>query len=58
MGNFDLMRFLPHTGAPMLREFNIRTLPVYPIAPFTPGPATFATAIGDTQRRWNSYVLI
>jgi len=58
MSNHDLIRFLPQTGASMLREFNMRTLSVYPITPFTPGPVTFATAIGDTQRRWNSYVLI
>ena len=44
--------------ASFLREFNVRTLAVYPITPFTPGPVTFAAAIGDTQRRWNSYVLI
>ena len=44
--------------ASIIREFNVRTFAVYPITPYTPGPVTFAAAISDTQRRWNSYVLI
>ena len=42
----------------IVREFNARSYDPYPAVPFTPGnPVSFASAIDDTQRRWNSYML-
>jgi len=59
MSNFDSITIIIlGPVASIIRDFNVRTLAVYPITPYTPGPVTFAAAIGDTQRRWNSYVLI
>jgi hypothetical protein len=45
------------SGISNIREFSVRTLAVYPITPFTPGVVSFQSAIGDTQQRWNSYML-
>jgi hypothetical protein len=45
-------------GISYIREFSVRTLAVLPITPFTPGVVSFQSAIGDTQQRWNSYMLV
>jgi len=45
------------SGISYIREFSVRTLAVHPITPFTPGVVCLQTAIGDTQQRWNSYML-
>jgi hypothetical protein len=58
LSNFDEIKFGPVGGIPRIREFSVRTLAVYPITPFTPGPVTFAATLGDTQSRWNSYMII
>ena len=42
---------------PVLREFNVRASAVYTAIPFTAGDVSFASSIGDTQKRWNSYML-
>jgi hypothetical protein len=57
MSNIDVVRINPHSGVPFIREFNIRTQAAYPTAPFTPGPVSFASAMGSSQLRWNSYML-
>jgi hypothetical protein len=56
--NFDEIKFGLSTGSPRIREFSVRTLAVYPIAPYTIGDVTFAATLGDTQSRWNSYMII
>ena len=56
--NFDEIKFGVFDGAPRMRELSVRTLAVYPITPFTPGDVTFASTLGDTQSRWNSYMII
>jgi hypothetical protein len=56
--NFDAVKFGVVDGISRVREFSVRTLAVYPITPFTPGPVTFASTLGDTQSRWNSYMII
>jgi hypothetical protein len=56
--NFDEIKFAVYDGAPRIREYSGRTLAVYPTSPFTPGPVTFATTLGDTQSRWNSYMIV
>jgi len=57
MSNIDVVNIDPHAGVPFIREFSVRTSAVYPTVPFTPGPVTFASAMGDSQLRWNSYML-
>jgi len=57
MSNIDIVKIDQHgTGVPFIREFNIRSA-VYPTVPFTPGPVSFASVMGDSQLRWNSYML-
>jgi len=56
--NFDEIKFAPTNGIPRIREFSVRTRDVYPITPFTPGPVSFAATLGDTQSRWNSYMIL
>ena len=55
--NFDEIK-IGGDGSPRVREFSVRTLAVYPITPYTPGPMTFAATLGDTQSRWTSYMII
>ena len=43
------------SGTAMFREVVIRSSCPYPLTPFTPGPVTFASAIG--KGRWISYML-
>jgi hypothetical protein len=58
MTNIDVLRIDPHgAGVPFIREMSVRSQAVYPTVPFTPGPVSFASAIGDSQLRWNSYML-
>jgi hypothetical protein len=59
MSNIDVVKLAPTgTGVPFIREFNIRSVAPYPTAPFTPGGAVlFASAMGDLEYRWNSYML-
>jgi len=57
MSNIDVVQIDPHGGVPFIREFNVRTSAVYNTVPFTPGPVSFASAMGDSQFRWNSYML-
>ena len=54
--NLDLIQLRPSNGV-VLREFNLRSSTPYPQVPFTPGQVSFASAVGDTQRRFNSYML-
>jgi len=56
--NFDEIKLGVGDGTPRVREFSVRTLAVYPLTPFTPGPVTFAATLGDTQSRWNSYMIV
>jgi len=58
LSNFDEIKFGVGDGIPRIREFSVRTLTVYPITPFTPGSVTFAATLGDTQSRWNSYMIV
>ena len=44
-------------GTSIFRGLNARSSTPYPTTPYTPGPVTFASAIGNTQSRWNSYML-
>jgi hypothetical protein len=58
MSNIDIVKIDQHgTGVPFIREFSVRTSAVYPTVPFTPGSVSFASAMGDSQLRWNSYML-
>ena len=58
MSNIDAVKINPYgTGVPFIREFSIRTSATYPTVPFTPGAVSFATAMGDSEYRWNSYML-
>ena len=59
MSNIDVVKLDPsNTGVPFIRELNIRSVAPYPTAPFTPGGAvTFASAMGNSEYRWNSYML-
>jgi len=58
MSNIDVVKIHPvGTGVPFIREMSIRRQAVYLTAPFTPGPVSFASAMGDSQLRWNSYML-
>ena len=54
----DEIKLAVYDGAPRIREYSARTLAVYPTSPFTPGPVTFAATLGDTQARWNSYMIV
>jgi hypothetical protein len=54
----DYRYFVADSGPVILREYVVRASNPYPTVPFTPGgPVEFASAIGDTQRRWNSFML-
>ena len=55
MSNIDVVKIDPR-GTPFIREFSVRQA-TYPTVPFTPGDVSFAAAIGDTQQRWNSYMI-
>ena len=58
MSNIDVIKIDPHsTGIPFIREFSVRTQAVYPTVPFTPRVVSFASAMGNSQLRWNSYML-
>ena len=54
---FDLVKFGVAGGQPRVREFNIRASSPLPTIPFSPGVVSYATVLGDTQSRWNSYML-
>jgi len=55
--NFDELKFAVYDGEPRVRELSVRTLAAYPTVPFTPGVVSFASAMGNLQHRWNSYML-
>jgi len=58
MSNIDIVTIDPHgSGVPFIRELNFRTSAVLPTVPFTPGPVSFASSMGNSQLRWNSYML-
>jgi hypothetical protein len=58
LSNLDSVQIsLQGSGVPVLREFNVRSTAVYPEIPYVPGPVTFASSLGDTQKRWNSMML-
>ena len=57
MSNIDVVTIDPHgSGVPFIREFNVRSA-LYPTVPFTPGPVSFASSMGNSQLRWNSYMI-
>ena len=55
--NFDMIKFGRVDGFPRIREFSVRTAAPLPTVPYTVGDVSFAAAIGDTQKRFNSYML-
>ena len=56
LATLDAIRFTPHgSGVPILRELSARTNNLLPEIPFGPGGVQFD--IGDSQLRWNSYML-
>ena len=58
MSNIDVVRLDPvGPGVPFVREMSFRNQAMYSTVPFTPGPVSFASAMGDSQLRWNSYML-
>ena len=56
LSNLDQVR-LRFTAGVFLRELTIRATNPYPLVPFTPGPVSFASSLGNEQKRWNSYML-
>ena len=58
LGNIDFIRLLKLNGASMVREFVARSIDPYPTVVYTPGATpNFVSAIGDSQRRYNSFML-
>ena len=58
LNNIDFMRLLKMDGTSIVREFVARSVDPYPTVVYTPGATpNFTSAIGDTQRRWNSFML-
>jgi len=55
--NLDIFTFNSSGPLAIVREFVVRSSAPYPIIPFTPGVVSFASAIGNTQSRWNSFML-
>jgi len=54
--NLDMLQFVTD-GEVVVRELSLRSVAPLPVVPFTPGPVSYASSIGDTQKRWNSYML-
>ena len=58
LNNIGFMRLLKMDGTSIVREFVVRSVDPYPTVVYTPGATpNFTSAIGDTQRRWNSFML-
>jgi len=55
--NLDVFTLATNGPLALVREFVVRSVAPYPTIPYTPGVVSFASAIGNTQSRWNSYML-
>ena len=58
LNNIVFMRLFKMDGTSIVREFVARSVDPYPTVVYTPGATpSFASVIGDSQRRWNSFML-
>jgi hypothetical protein len=57
LSNFDEIKFGIGAGIPRIREFSVRSSSPLPTVPFSPGRVSYKALIGNTQQRFNSYML-
>ena len=56
LDNLDFVRMQKQLA--LVREFAVRSVDPYPTVVYTPGTTpNFVSSIGDSQRRWNSFML-
>jgi hypothetical protein len=58
LSNFDEIKFGVGAGIPRIREFSVRSSSPLPTIPYSPSATvSYKALVGNSQQRWNSYML-